>query len=837
MHAAWAFVVCAKWENDAEPRILGFRFGSVCLDQQHPDWLGATEVDSYQAEVMALTYATLWMCQEPLVQAGVPCEFVADSTSALHGADGKFQIHHPYLSQVLRPLQKMAEGLTEVEHRWQKAHVGDPHNELADHLAKHAARLSQPIIVPSPLVLPDDLLSLSWAWMVTHQAKTSRWPEVTEHAIDIPVPAPLSSCDIPAALAKEDQQQLQLSLQLTTCNINSFKDSDEKVALSWTGRAELVRAQAIEIGSHVIAFQETRRSYEGQWTSSHFVGFESPAKQGRGGVSIWIRHDIPFAHVFTSGGWKPVFFRAEDFVTEVAEPEILVLKYKSSLWSAIFISAHAPNDTAPEETKTAFWRRLQSKLEVWVSQPVFLCVDANARLGTRASTSVGSFYPEEENDNGTRFHAVLQSNQLCVPSTFEACIYDMKEEQGTWLAKNGWKRIDYIAIPHQFLDGHIQTWTHVIEKDVLKEDHRAASVSLRACLTTHSAKHTHCHPSLLVDRVAMQTADGKKTCAQLLEYFCQQQPPWTASADAHANFLNEAATQCLPKHFAVHRRQPKPSWIQEDTWDTIATTRQLRRQLRQLHLTWAVGIMRQIFQTWASGVTNTTSFHPWLRMLDISTASALHNLSKTRLTRIKALRRDEAAYIDNCARIQHDELTEAKGAYLWRKLRRDLPSFRKKTKKHLPFSVAMEGMHSHFAQIEDARFRTMGEMCQDSQSKSQCAIKNAQERTVAEHHLPTIFELEAAIRSSSCGKASVGCVPLEFLKAHPPKAAGVADADDDYVFQIPTTTLILERRSIFSLIQREGQPARRSKFQGYFDWQCYPKAVSQDSPATADEGG
>ena len=98
MHAAWAFVVCAKWDNDAEPRVLGFRFGSVCLDHQHPDWLGATEVDSYQAEVMALTYATLWMCQEPLVQAGVPCEFVADSTSALHGADGKFQIHHPCLS-------------------------------------------------------------------------------------------------------------------------------------------------------------------------------------------------------------------------------------------------------------------------------------------------------------------------------------------------------------------------------------------------------------------------------------------------------------------------------------------------------------------------------------------------------------------------------------------------------------------------------------------------------------------------------------------------------------------------------------------------------------------
>ena len=271
LHAAWAFVVCAKWDNDNEPFVLGFQSGSVCIDTQHPDWLGATEVDSYQAEVMALTYATLWLCQEPLAQAGVPCEFVADSTSALHGADGTYQIHHPCLGQVLRPLQKMAEGLVCVEHRWQKAHIGDPHNELADHLAKCAARQPQQTVVPSPLDLQHDITPLAWAWMVTHQAKTSRWPDVTEDAVVLPVPAPLSSCDIPVELSCVGQQSLHLSLQLTTCNISSFKDSDEKASLSWTGRAELVRTQAIETGSQVMAFQETRRTFTGQWTSAHFL--------------------------------------------------------------------------------------------------------------------------------------------------------------------------------------------------------------------------------------------------------------------------------------------------------------------------------------------------------------------------------------------------------------------------------------------------------------------------------------------------------------------------------------------------------------------------------------
>lgn len=321
----------------------------------------------------------------------------------------------------------------------------------------------------------------------------------------------------------------------------------------------------------------------------------------------------------------------------------------------------------------------------------------------------------------------------------------------------------------------------------------------------------------------MQTVDGKQRCTQLLEYFCDQQPPWTASADAHANFLNEAATQCLPKHFPVHRRQPKPSWIQADTWDTIATTRKLRRQLRNLRQTWSCGLMRQIFQAWASGTTTTHSFRLWLKMLDNSTALALHQLSETRLTRIKALRRDEAAYIDNCARMQHDELTEAKGAYLWRKLRKDLPSFRKKTKKHLPFSVAMEGMHSHFAQIEDARFRTMEEMCQDSQCKSNCAIKHALERNVEAHHIPTIFELEAAIRSSSCGKASVGCIPLEFLKANPPKAAELLMPMMTMFFRFQQQPLSWKGGAYFPLYKGKGSPSDATSFRAILIGNVIPK--------------
>ena len=510
-------------------------------------------------------------------------------------------------------------------------------------------------------------------------------------------------------------------------------------------------------------------------------------------------------------------------MVEVEEPELLVVKYRSSFWTAIFVSAHAPNDMATDETKDAFWKGLQAKLERWTAIPVFLCIDANARLGSTTSSAVGHFSPEGENDNGHRFHSLLLANRLFVPSTFENMVSQPHEEQGTWLAKNGWKRIDYVAIPQQFADARLQTWVHTFEKDVTKEDHRAVSIHLQATMMPFSKEAQYKHPMLPVNRQAMQTTLGKADCSRLLQYMCDQQPPWQASTDVHANFLNAAASHCLPSQFPLLKRKPKPTWIQDQTWDEFTATRTWRRKLRTLRSQERLGMMRLVFRHWATSKPCVENFKAWIKEVDVATATALYKLKGSQKEMIHLLRKDESTYIEQCARIKHDELTEAKGTSLWRKLRSALPSFRKKSKKHLPFALAHEQMHAHFAGIEEAKVKSMKEMCEESQKKSAIALQATQNKEFAGAQLPTIFELEKAIRATACGKACIGCIPIEFLKADPPKAAQLLMPMMIHFFRFQQQPLSWKGGAYFPLFKGKGGGDDPSQFRAILIGNVIPK--------------
>lgn len=239
--AAWAFVVVATWENGDE-RIVGFQAAAVQCETNHDAWAGASVPDSYQAEVEAIIRALLWLCQEPLVQGGVPGCIVADSTSALFAADGTFNVFHPTLRMFVRPLHKFLTQITEVELRWQKSHVGNLYNELADHVAKHYARADVPHYLASP-ISQTDIPVLAWLWMTTPN-DDPRFPICADDQILFPIPTPMKGLDCQAHPEQHGAQpsKLTLQIQLASHNVNSFKDSNEKDELSRSGRAIVLLA-------------------------------------------------------------------------------------------------------------------------------------------------------------------------------------------------------------------------------------------------------------------------------------------------------------------------------------------------------------------------------------------------------------------------------------------------------------------------------------------------------------------------------------------------------------------------------------------------------------------
>ena len=769
--AAWAAIVVAVWP-DGHEEIWGSYSAALQTDPQHPAWVGSTHQDSYQAEVEGIIRAMLWLCQEPLIHAGLPCTIIADATSALYATDGSFCIHHQSLKSVLRPLQKFLSQLSNVTLQWQKSHVGQVYNELADHLAKHRARETELNFACSPFT-QEEFPLLQWLWS-SAPSSDQGYPSCERDVLYLPIPEPLAGRDLPEPghTAPLPEKQVELNFYYASHNVNSFKDSKEKHALSWKGRADFLRQQVITQGFNIIGWQETRRSFSGQWSSSNFIGFEGCAKQGHGGVAIWFRKDIPYGSLqFADGTTRSLRFQVSGFTVAYSSPEAIIVEYQDDDWNGVFVSAHAPTETSPSEKKIAFWDSLSMRLQPFQHRDLFVMIDANSRLGSTHDHHVGPFAADDTNENGTLLHALLQRQGLWAPATFEHCVYDTTDSPGTWLSKGGWKRIDFVLTNLPNSETAVQTWSTHLEKDVSQDDHRVVCASVKAFRSSPGHRRTFFHTTLKINREAMTTPEGRAQCVQILKDLTCSQPNWNASADRHARHINLGAQAALEKHFPFQKSKPKPSWISSEAWQTLRETRSARRKLTQLRCSWRNGMLRLIFQTWRRSTPESVAYHPWIRLHDIATADALHQLQTTKSRRQALIRRDEAYHLEQMARINHDELHEAKGTRLWRQLKYSLPKFRQRRKRPLPMTSVHRRLTQHFAEIEDAQHVQQEDLVTSAILRSNLALEKATSTTASFTQVPTIFELEEAIRSLTNNRAFIGCVPAELLKASPAHAA------------------------------------------------------------------
>ena len=99
------------------------------------------------------------------------------------------------------------------------------------------------------------------------------------------------------------------------------------------------------------------------------------------------------------------------------------------------------------------------------------------------------------------------------------------------------------------------------------------------------------------------------------------------------------------------------------------------------------------------------------------------------------------------------------------------PQISKTTTQVLPIESTQEAFLHHFASIEDATIQTEEELRQFSREHSSSAIAAAIQMQIASDDLPSVYELEDAIRELQVGRSSIGCLPAEFLRADPAAAA------------------------------------------------------------------
>ena len=205
------------------------------------------------------------------------------------------------------------------------------------------------------------------------------------------------------------------------------------------GRPALIRSQVRELGINLLGVQEAR-SPPGARVVDGYIVLASGSDRGTLGCELWADTECPYASV----DGRDHCFRMSDFVAIFASPRVLVVRVTARcLQCTVVVAAHAPHSGVEAADRDVWWDDLARRL---AGQPdVVLLVDANARLGSFVSRSVGSGgFCQQENTSGNLLHRTWVELDLCVPATFGPA----DPSAFTWVANGkATHRIDYVAVP------------------------------------------------------------------------------------------------------------------------------------------------------------------------------------------------------------------------------------------------------------------------------------------------------------------------------------------------------------------------------------------------------
>ena len=115
------------------------------------------------------------------------------------------------------------------------------------------------------------------------------------------------------------------------------------------------------------------------------------------------------------------------YTTEYVDKRLMAMRFEISGQSGAvnFVSAYAPTEVSKDETKQAFWDRLDNLVQrIPAKECLYVLMDANARTGRREGENLqdegilGTYGRDELNDNGKLLLSFATDNKLAIMNTF-----------------------------------------------------------------------------------------------------------------------------------------------------------------------------------------------------------------------------------------------------------------------------------------------------------------------------------------------------------------------------------------------------------------------------------
>lgn len=767
---AWAMLVIGeKFQEDGTSLVcpIGWTAHPVRTDPLGASYAGATRIGADVAEREGLLWAGLWRLTQNCI---TPTLFCVDSKTTSGQASGLLGVSEPDLSyRLLRGVfQCLQRGLPKghVAMHHVRSHTGDPYNEFVDLIAKKEA--SSSFNLPRlQLNMQDWIPKIPHLWLrFSARFGLPAWNE----GLHVPAPAlPVAGGDSQTWTDKAAAclpVTFTCHLSLATINVLSLSKGPD----GYGGKLKFLYDQVQAHGLNVIGVQEGRN--EESYTTSHGIYRVCAGHSGGNyGVELWVNMKQPIAYDLEN---RPRFLAPHHLQVTYKDPQRLIVRCTDEVLSCWFFVAHAPHSGHPAQHRSMWWLRTDELINQHNDgAPWVWLIDANAAPGDADHVTVFTD-GLATSANTNHFRQSLYTHGLCLPSTADC----HSGTRATWTSFDGTQEhcIDYVVVPQDWISccsfsGVIDS----IELGNLKEDHMA--VGLQLCWYATGLQETVPRKSHKLDWHQHEVREVLRDHIQNLDA-----APWCTDVEQQAANLAAQLHVAMRKGPAATSVAKKP-YISDAIWKMRAKKVHLRRRLRELNRRSGMHTLFAAFKTWTARPSDqeVQDFSAYSATLLCSKFKLLVAHQKTAHQLRKALRTAKQELLTE--RLDSmDETTPASGVLKCLKDFVGPTNLKQCKKKPVPLICNQEGQPCHLPSEALATwidfFRDMegGKRLQWSQlRKNWIDGLQAEQEThfqLSSEELPTLTDLELAMRRTACGKAQgADALPGELLHFFPTEIA------------------------------------------------------------------
>eukprot|EP00438_Fugacium_kawagutii_P036001 Skav228967 [mRNA] locus=scaffold671:117523:123045:- [translate_table: standard] len=614
-----------------------------------------------------------------------------------------------------------------------------------------------------------------------------------------------------------------LQLTFATYNVLSLKSetSSDRHGVPADGLGGPARQTAVLRQLHaaqiqIFGLQETRLRRTSTLHNDHYWLFHAPATEnGHFGMMMGFSKDLSCG----TADENLLFFKQDDFAVIAHEPRLQIVKVHAAFLKCICINAHAPHTGHPESTIRTFWDHvLQAIPPRYRDWPTVLLTDANARIGSHPTETIGDWQKEAQCEKSESFVDFVSACGLWIPSTFEEF---HRGEGGTWKHPTGvWKRNDYICLPTTWTLTSCCSWiSGEIDASLEHEDHAAAVLSL--CFN-----HPVARPGLVrfrgprklnMDMIDEQAVDNLKTFSVGAE----------TDVHTHAAALEAAFQQCFVAKPQARTSIPRKQSLTAATWKLVCEKRDERKHLHRMQEVQRRTRLQLLFDCirCEKGAREEVDYEAdtaaaiaagkqLLRHQDHLIAQSLSRFQALGRAVTRAVRQDDAAFFFELTRKAGDLLGPSDVKAFWKEIRRHLPRFKNRSlhPSHHVIDEHAGKWEPYFQQLELGHTIEGAELIADCH-RDQLARPRAQDQ-FSWKDLPSLVELEDALRATQSDRATgLDPVPSAFMHRYP---QAVAQATYDLLYKVTLwqSEPVTFKGGILGTIPKKSQPSNVAEFRG-----------------------